>query len=299
MPATNYYDQASRYLARLDSVGLIRWLFDLSPEEFSFEGWVDTRMIPWPGDPERTCDTVAYLRDPAQGGLPWAVVIEFQAEPDPKMFGRLLVYLGHLWEGVKPSPERGDRFHVARVVVNLTGVGNSAYDMHWPRADLGTTLRRDDENLGKRDAAKELDAIATGHVTRAVLGWIPLMQGGGEDAIIQRWKGLADADPRFRADHGGLALVFAEAAGRGDVWRKALEGWNVVQSKQVTEWQTQAQVRERVSSVLEVLEERFGPPPPDLTTSLRASTDLEALRRWHRLAVKTDSLDQFKRDSGL
>jgi hypothetical protein len=35
-------------------------------------------------------------------------------------------------------------------------------------------------------------------VSKAVLGRIPLMQGGGEDAIIQRWKQIADAAPRWR-----------------------------------------------------------------------------------------------------
>jgi hypothetical protein len=196
MPATNVYDQASRYLARLDPAGLVSWLLGLPAEAFAFEGWLNTRMISWPGDPERTCDTVAYLRDLSRGGVPWAVVIEFQLAPDPLMFGRLLVYLGQVWESVKPAAERGDRFELGRVVVNLTGKGDSSREMAWPEAGLGLGLRRPDLNLAEQGAGEVLEGIASGRLTRAVLAWIPLMQGGAEEAIIHRWRELAGADER-------------------------------------------------------------------------------------------------------
>jgi hypothetical protein len=295
MPATNAYDQASRFLARLDAEGVLAWLTGLPPNAFALEGWLNTRMLPWPGDPERTCGTVAHLRDQARGGMPWAVVVEFQAEPDPLMFGRLLVYLGQLWESVKPSPERGDRFELGRIVVNLTGKGDSRRDMHWPESGLGMQLRGADVNLGERKAAEVLDGIAAGKVTKAVLGWIPLMQGGDEDAIIQRWKELADADQKRRAEHAVLALVYAEAAKRSAAWKKALEGWNVIQSKQVAEWQAQAVAE----SVVRVLDARVGSPTEDLIQSIRTTLDMATLNRWLHLAATAASLDDFRRDAGL
>jgi hypothetical protein len=300
MAAVNPYDQASRYLVRLDAAGMLAWLLGLPPKAFAFVGWLDTRSLPWPGEADRTCDTVAHLRDLGRGGLPWAVVVEFQVSPDATMFGRLLRYLGDLWTSVKASEERGDRFEVSAIVVNLTGQWDCGRDMHWPQARLRTALLEPDRNLASMSAALVLDGVESGNVTRAVLAWIPLMQGGGEDGIIQRWRGLVEPmEEKWRADLGGLALVYAEAAPCTDEWKKALEGWNVIQSKQVAEWQAQAEVRATTNAVVAVLEERFGSLSEELPQAIRESTNLDALRRWVRLAVKTASLDDFRRDAGL
>src|SRR5919202_5839464 len=139
MPA-NPFDQACRYLTKADPEGALPWLLRLPPAGLGFDGWLDTPTLPFPGEPERTCDTVASLRDTARGGVPWAVVVEFQVEPDPDMFGRLLVYLGRLWLERGPSPERGDRFELGAVVVNLTGAGRSSRRMDWPEAGLLTQV---------------------------------------------------------------------------------------------------------------------------------------------------------------
>ena len=61
-------------------------------------------------------------------------------EPDAKMFGRLLVYLGQLWLEERPNGEAGRRYQVGTVAVNLTGRGRTARDMrltgagssYWP-----------------------------------------------------------------------------------------------------------------------------------------------------------------------
>ena len=94
------FDQACRYAAKLDPPAFLGWLFGAT--EAPFLGWLDTRTLPFPGDPERTCDTVAWLGQPGQEG-PWAVPIEFNLEPDPAMFGRMLVYLGQLWLEQRPA----------------------------------------------------------------------------------------------------------------------------------------------------------------------------------------------------
>ena len=117
----NRYDQACRFLLRLFAVPLLSWLLRLDPARLDFAGWLDTRGLPWPGEPDRTCDTVARLRDPQQNGRPFAVPVEFCVEPDARMFGRGLRYLGGLWEEYKPSAHPGDRFELGLVVVNLRG----------------------------------------------------------------------------------------------------------------------------------------------------------------------------------
>ena len=55
------YDQAARYCARLDPIGFLRWLLPRLDPALLFHCWLDTRTVPFPGAPDRTCDTVADL----------------------------------------------------------------------------------------------------------------------------------------------------------------------------------------------------------------------------------------------
>src|SRR5271155_1784882 len=121
-----------------------------------FEGWLDTRLT-LPGHPERICDTIAHISRLDQGGIPWAIPVEFQIEPDSVMFGRAMVYGGMLYEAVKPSPERGDRFQVIVVIVNLTGVGISGRRMVWREGCSETTLLPEEWNLSTESAADILE----------------------------------------------------------------------------------------------------------------------------------------------
>ena len=51
--------------------------------------------------------------------------------------------------------------------------------------------------------------------------------------------------------------------------------------------------------VLEALEERFGVVPEDLEEVVRGQKDREVLRRWHRLAIRVGSLEEFRREAGV
>jgi hypothetical protein len=238
----NPFDQACRYHAKLDPIRFIAWLLEIAATQFAFRRWLDTRLLRFPGEPDRTCDTVAFLEDLPRGHVPWAMLIEFQIEPDTLMFGRILGYFGPLWLEIKPSDERGDRFQMGAIVVNLTGRGQASRSMDWPEAGLHTGLTIVERNLSERHADAELASIAAGTAPPIVLALIPLMQGGGEPVNIAMWLELAGREPdaRRRGDYGGLALVFAEAAGCWEAWKEALKEWNVIQSKQVNEWQEQA-----------------------------------------------------------
>lgn len=68
--AENYYDQASRFAAKLDAVGFLGWLLGLAPGDFTFRGWLDTRDLPFPGGTDRASDTVAYVADVTRHGVP-------------------------------------------------------------------------------------------------------------------------------------------------------------------------------------------------------------------------------------
>jgi hypothetical protein len=218
----NFYDQAARYAAKLDPPGFLRWVLRMAA--LVFHRWLDTRRLPFPGEKDRTCDTVACLEDPAIPGELWAVPAEFSIEPRGELFGRLLVYLGQLWEEERPTSERGSRYMVGAIVINLTGHGHTSRDMTLGTTGIRTCLGVAERDLEDEDAAAVLAGIAAGGIARCLLAFIPLMKGGAEAANIQEWLRLASAetDAGLRGDYGGLAVVLAEAAGRRDVWAQAL-----------------------------------------------------------------------------
>ncbi len=236
--AVNDFDQAARYAARMDPDAFLGWALTLPAEAFGFAGWLDTRGVTFPGGDDRTGDTVAHVTRADAGGEPWLFAVEFQLEPDAEMFGRMLEYLGNLWRRVKPDGERGSRFAPVGVVVNLTGTGNATREYVWPAAGVNTTLQVNERNLATESAEELLVKIGTGVVSRAVLPWVPLMTGADEAGIVKWWRELAEAEPddRRRSNYGGLAKIFADAAGRFPLWSHALEGWNMKRSRAVLEW---------------------------------------------------------------
>lgn len=294
------YDQASRYLTQRDDKPMVGWLLGLKPGQFDFVQWLNTRHIPWPGNPERTCDTVAWLRDTARHGLPFAGVIEFQLRPDADMFGRMLIYLGAVYLETRPSDLPGDRFYLCAVVVNLTGKGNGSRVMTWRAADVAVVMRIKEWNLAELDASQILDGVAAGLIPQTVLAWIPLMHRGSEESIIKRWLELASAEPDAgrRADLG-LVRVFAEAADCLDVWSKALEGWNVVESQVVNEWKGQARMAGKVETLVRQLQLRFGSVPEDVKKRIEETRKIDELNGWLDRVVTTQSLEHFRQETGI
>ena len=317
----NHFDKATRYLAKLDPPGIFSWLLGMGEEECRFVRWEDTRAIPFPGETDRIGDTVARLEDVKAGLLPWACALEFQTVPDPAMFGRLMGYLSAIWDSLRPDGERGSHFFVSAVVVNLTGKGQSALSMQWPNARFHTALEFPEWNLAYESADKTLGRIEQKELARCVLPWIPLMQGGDDPAIIDRWKAAAEKEPdqRIKSDFGGLARVLSEAGKRHELWNKGLEGWNGTQSQVVLAWQAEAEARGRAEGkaegmaegkaegkaetgatmLLTVLATRFKEVPEDLARNLRSVTDPAKLESWAEPAVSSATLDEFRSATGL
>jgi hypothetical protein len=165
---------------------------------------------------------------------------------------------------------------------------------------LRTCLQVGERNLVAEDAGATLADIAAGRIARCLLPFIPLMHDGCGVAIIEQWKALALAEPdaRRRGDYGGLALVFAEAAGCREAWRQELKGWNMEQSAQVLEWisegETKGELRTQRENLRLLLEHRFGPLPPALVQRLETSTDLERLRAAFRQALNLPRLEDLQ-----
>jgi hypothetical protein len=283
--------QSSRYLAKLDPKGFFCWLFRLSAGDFEFRGWLDTRAISFPGSPERISDMVAHLTDLFEHGIPWAMLLEFQIIPDPKMFGRLMGSLAAIWEHVKPDEERGSRFQLGAAVINLTGRGNCSQEMRWPKAQLITQLCVVERNLEFENADEMLEGVESGSWPKSLLPFIPLMIRGDEPAIIERWIALvgAESDLHLRTDYAAIALIFADRVGRKSNWYDRFhQEWKMTESPFLNEFIAKGEAKGRVegrieeahSLVLRLGAKRFGKTAPaEIQTAILAIGDRERLER--------------------
>jgi hypothetical protein len=293
----NDFDKAGRAWAHLDPPGMLHWLLPELNPVCTFQRWADTRTIAFPGEPDRTCDTVAELLQAGSSPTWWLLVLELQSERDAEIFGRLLEYLGRAWRGLHPLHQRRQRYHLAAALVNFRGRGRNSRDFQLPGTPARTCLHIVEKNVAGDSAEDTLTQIEAGTWTRALLPLIPLMQGGNNAGIIEKWKtvALSEPDERLRDEYATLARVFADLAKRGRIWRQALEGWNVKRSESVMEWQAEAEAKARSEDVLEVLQLRFSAELPDeLVTRIRGTTDLALLKRWHAAAVQARTLNKFR-----
>ncbi len=298
----NPFDQISRFAAKLDSAGFLAWLLG-DATGLTLHDWLDTRTTNLPGVTDRTSDIVAELVVGDVGPW-WAVPIEFQVAPDPEMFGRLLEYLGRLWREERPPGPPGDRYEVGAVVVNLTGRGRTSREMR--AGPMLTAIDVIEWNMADKDAAATLKGIAEGRISRAILPWVALMQGGDESDILERWKELALAEPnsKRRSDYGACAQVLAEASKRAEPWKVLLKGWNMIESQTVLEWKAEGaaegraegRVEGKAESILDLLRLKFKQhPSADLSTLILANKDLTRAQRWFESAVAAASLEDFQK----
>jgi hypothetical protein len=267
-------------------------LSQLRPEQSSFEGYAvgyyGAALALRPG-------TIAVHGD----GPRRLMDVESQSEPHPDMLERVGEYAYRLRRGVRCGNASARKYRVLSVLLNLTGPAQ-AQELDMREADLddaGLHLRVVQITFTDEDAGAILARIASGELSRGVLPWIPLMRDGGEAGIIGEWRRLAlqEPDEQRRGDYGGLALVFAELAGRKPAWMHPLKGWNMKESQTVLEWQREARVEELQGVILRAIELRFRTRvPADVAATISASNDLEELSRWFEATQPRDSLDAFR-----
>ena len=142
-----------------------------------------------------------------------------------------------------------------------------------------------------------------------MLAFVPLMQGAGEAAIIDRWVRAASALPNevMRRELAALGAVFATLVKRVDQWKPA---WRAVTMQQTSEFldefrdmgrvegrvegRDMGRVEGRAESILDFLDARFGPPPPEVAVAVRAVADPARLRELTAAAARVASLDEFR-----
>jgi hypothetical protein len=293
------YDQAGRYAIKRRPSAFFTWRAPALWAAYRLVRWQDTRTLPFPGEPDRVCDTVAEFEHQVDRRSRCLVDVEVQAEPDADMLERLGEYAFRLRRELHYGPGTAGKYPVLCLVLNLTGAEQpSRLDMTLPEWNAaGQWLQVAQGTLSAEDAAQTLARIAAGDLERWVLSWLPLLQGAAEATNLMEWKRLASQEPdsHGRSDFGALALVFAELAGTAAVWRKALKGWNMRDSPQVLEWQAEARLEKLAELVRRAIRLRFATPvPADLEDQLAAIKDEAELDRWFDASQTTPSLDAFR-----
>jgi hypothetical protein len=297
--ADTVFDQASRRAARLDPAGFFAWLLSSFPAVLRFGRWLDTRSTPPPGRREPTADTVAELHALHEPGPPWLFPVEFQTEPDATMFGRLLVQLGEAWQHLRPDPEPGSRYQLGAAVVNLTGTRQSApasrlYRLPGPDGLVcGGQFR--ERYLAEESADQTLGLIEGKQLSRVLLVFVPLMQGGGEDGIITRWLGAAgqETDARLRAEYASLALVLANLKDWYPAWKQALKEWDMREAEILKEWKREGSVETAQRFLRRLLQQRFGELPVSLLERIEATSELDRLERAFDQVQQLTKLDDL------
>ncbi len=303
----NDYDKASRHAARLlDPAGFIRWLMgDLFAAAWRWVDWLDTQSIPFPGEPDRRCDTVAAFDRAAGDAPPLALVVEFMTEPRRLILERLVEYEMRVRHEI--PYQRSDPavlYTVAGVVVNLTGE-NMMGEWSMAPADgdgLGLWTKARVCNLNALYARAVLTDIESGRTPSCILPWVSLMRGGDAPDTVVEWKRLADTEPDLekKRKYAALALVFAGKTGCEPVWQKELEGWNVERSPITLEWEAHEKLRTKREDLLMILRERFNQEvPPEIVQAVDAQDDLATLERWLKQAIHIGSLDEMRANVGL
>lgn len=111
--------------ARLDPAGFLTAV-DL---HLRFCRGLDTQTTPEVEvDAEWTGDTVAELEAVKAPAPPWLFPLEFQTEPNPDMFGRLLRQGGQMWLDHRPDPQP-DGAMTGRIVRDRYLAEESAADL--------------------------------------------------------------------------------------------------------------------------------------------------------------------------
>jgi hypothetical protein len=316
---TDRFDQTARFTARFDPEGFLAWLLPGFAEHLRFERWLDTRTAPQPGRANQTADTLAELSALRRVESPWLLLLEFQTEPDPIMFGRLLGELGKFWIEHVPDELPGSRYQLAAAVVNLTGTTESlpaSRTFDFPLEDIRVGLSVKEMHLASQNAGATLEAVARGRVAKSILTFVPLMTGGGEDAIIQRWLEVAatETDHRRRDDLGTLAMTMADLKPWRAGWQRALKEWNMRESTFVQGWidegiekgrkegiekgkkegKREGRAETLRENIRTILTTRFGAVPSELLRRIDGATKLTQLDRAFKQALTVEKPEDLR-----
>lgn len=296
------FDQAARFAAQADPEPVLKRVLAATKTPLRFTEWADTRTLPQPGGTDRTADLVAVLDDAAAADNLWLLVLQFQTQHDPDKLDVTLEEIARLRLHGRHGQDRRGKYRVLTGLIYLQGrCPESSLDMTLPEG-FGTRHTALVWNVEEDRAESALSSVAAGQTSWGMLFWVPLMAGGGEEAMIAQWKerAMAVEDRRRRGDLGKIALVFAELAGRYAAWTKGLEGFDMTESKVVNSWIEEAVQKKGLDDtrrlMIRPLNRRFpGQVAPEVVETINSQPSLSMLEDWFDQASQAASFEDFVR----
>jgi hypothetical protein len=285
----NDYDKAGRYLVKRDPAGFFRGRLAHPP--LTFHAWLDARRVVLPNQQDLTNDLVAAVRS---GAALEGICLELEAEARADALLRLLLYLARLW--TEPGgPGSLALSCVSGVILDLTGRSPTRelnlQSAIVPGCQLQFRVLR--YPLADVDAKTVVAGVAEGEISPWVLGWVPLMRGASELAIIARWRAAGErflTDERDRADLGTLTLTMATLARCRAAWDRGLRGWNMQTSPLWDEIRAEGRVEGVRAMLLCLGRRKFGKAPNRKQhQALEAITDLGQLETLAARLLDVDS----------
>jgi hypothetical protein len=287
------YDRAARRATKAEPLAVVRRLGELAGVAWRYRDWAPTQTTPQVGERDQTADRAMVLDDLRQDdlrqtGKVWLGVLEFQARHDEDKLDDLLAEAAQFRRDARHGPLAQGKYAVLPVLVYLVGRcpdGAKELDLTTP-AGFGVRHRPVLWEVGGDSAAGALEDFKQGKTTWGILFWVALMAGAGEEGVVKDWLVLVTPLPaRDRADLIGIALVFAELAGRGQVWRRVLEGAKLTESAIVNEWIAKAEEERELKVMrevsLRVLNARFpGQVPREVVDTIKGQSSPEVLGDW-------------------
>jgi hypothetical protein len=293
------YNEAELHaIKELDPQGYLSWHMPGLDPDLVWYTWLESQVAPPAGMPFLRCDCVAGLRSRGGTQPPWACLIEAQAQPIPRMGVWLMIYLGLLHEDLRFGPHDRDRFPMMAAVLNLTDT-TLATAIDWvppvklaapqpgeqpspqaPPPALGVQCRFWVRNVREERAEQTLERIAAREVALCILVWVPLMAGGDDPRVLQRWQEVAllQTEPHLLADYVVLALVFAELAGREPAWAAALKEFNVKDSVFLQEIEDRGIAKGALVGKIQAFQEMLKQPvTPAQELRARSEQELDSL----------------------
>jgi hypothetical protein len=291
------FDETARQVCKVSGAGLTAWLDRFARESMAadFAAWDDTRRTSWPGGPERTDDVVCVLRRRADGKAAH-LIVEAETEPRADRVARLGIY--ELLLAIEVRGVLDDGPPVFGAIVHLTGSKKGGpLILSKSASHPGLLVEPIEVWLADVSAADTLALIESGTLEVCILPWVVLMRGGGDPAIIERWKQLAGREPdaEKRALYRSFALVFAELIPELVNWQRHLEGWEVRESQYLKSFEDRGEVKRARADLLRVLLSRLGSPAPEpIRLAIEGTNDLGILDRWFDAALAAASWADFQ-----
>ena len=305
----NDFDKAARSaIKRLDEEGFLRWIFPKSANGWKWTGWLETQTVPFPGEPDRRCDTVAAFEHIEHRKPPCAFVIESQSEAKADILQRGGEYALRLNREVFYQASNPQVPYIwGLVVLNLTGAEQASGWAMKPEdfGDFELSVKAKVVTLREIESAEILTQIEANELSWAILAWVPLMSGADRSETVDRWRGIVEskAPESRRGELAWLVRFFAELAKRSDVWQSGWEGWNVLKSQVGEELREEGRKEGRVigeangqrKSIFALLRRRFGADLPlEVITMLNMEQREPVLMRWFDAALDVSSLAEFR-----